>query len=244
MQWLMLRGLAREKRHWGSFPTMFGDALACGTHTIDLPGFGTESERPSPTSIAAITDDTRARFLRERAPGAWSILAISLGGMVALDWCARYPADFARCVVINTSAADLSLPHERFLAKNWPTVARTALGGDAVQRERNSLAMTVNRADLDKEAIAVRWAEWARERRPTQGSFVRQLYAATTSRLPKKIDVPVQVLAAKTDRLVSVKCSEKIAAKLRVPLSLHDGGGHDLSLDAPEWIIEQVRRGA
>src|SRR5690606_3024438 len=104
MQWLMLRGLAREVRHWGSFLATFeeqsGAKRALG---LDLPGMGTEVGRPVPNTISGFVDDVRARFLAARGddPGPWGIFAVSLGGMVLLNWLERYPADFARAVVVN-----------------------------------------------------------------------------------------------------------------------------------------------
>jgi pimeloyl-ACP methyl ester carboxylesterase len=243
MRVLMLRGLAREKRHWGTFPRMFAERLGAQVHTLDLAGFGTESARLSPTSIQAITDDTRARFLAERPPGdgPWMLLAISLGGMVALDWAARFPADFNRVVVINTSSA-LSSPFRRFRPGNYPRIVRAITATDALDRERSILKITVNRTDLDREAIAREWAAWAQERRPQHASFARQLYAATRSKLPKKIEIPVLVLASTADRLVSYRCSERIARALDAKLALHHAGGHDLSIDAPEWLCDESAR--
>src|SRR5262245_47365139 len=99
--WLLLRGLGRERRHWGRFPTGLESALHTRVLTLDLPGFGTECGQRSPVSVPAITDDVRRRFSMERAEARWCIIGISLGGMVALDWCSRYPRDFERCVIIN-----------------------------------------------------------------------------------------------------------------------------------------------
>src|SRR4029450_12531869 len=95
----------RQKRRCGSLPEQL--SAACGGERVlclDLPGFGTEHARRSPWSIAGIADDVRERFLVERGGDGWSVLGISLGGMVALDWCARHRGDFARCVTVNTSA--------------------------------------------------------------------------------------------------------------------------------------------
>ena len=91
VDWLMLRGMAREQRHWGRFPealraSLGGDRLHC----LDLPGTGTEHARGTPASIRGIKDDVRARWLQLKAqqPGPWGLIAISLGGMVAMRWCA------------------------------------------------------------------------------------------------------------------------------------------------------------
>ena len=86
-RWLLLRGLAREQRHNGRFAEVLADALGDATaHGIDFPGAGTEFARLSPASIRGIMEDIRARWLRlrEEHPGEWSLLGISLGGMVTM----------------------------------------------------------------------------------------------------------------------------------------------------------------
>jgi pimeloyl-ACP methyl ester carboxylesterase len=103
MRWLLIRGLSRDARHWGPFPPTFAEGLGVEVQTIDPPGFGTQVTRTSPSSIAEITNDIRDRANIQGDD--WSILGISLGGMVTLDWVARYPNEFQRAVVINTSAS-------------------------------------------------------------------------------------------------------------------------------------------
>lgn len=243
MRYLMLRGLAREQRHWGSFPALLTERSGAGAVTIDMPGFGTEVARPSPRTIGEITDDVRARFRAEHgtAGGPWAILGISLGGMVALDWLARHPTDFAHGVVVNTSST-LSPLLSRFQPTNYPQIVRALVSPSTVAQERAILSFVVNRADLDKEALAREWARFADERTPRTSSVLRQLWAASRAQLPAHIARPVLVVASRADRLVSVRCSEVIAERLRAPLALHDWGGHDLSVDDPAWLCDEVVR--
>ena len=65
-------------------------------HALDLPGFGTEHARGSPSTAAGIAEDVRARWLalRETNPGPWGLLGMSLGGMVTMAWCRAHPRDF------------------------------------------------------------------------------------------------------------------------------------------------------
>ena len=59
MQWLLLRGLAREQAHWIDFPEIFEKIVPdAKVHCLDLPGVGTERDRPSPLNVPAIVDDT------------------------------------------------------------------------------------------------------------------------------------------------------------------------------------------
>ena len=62
-RWLLLRGLAREARHWGRFTQLLSEKLTAEVHTLDLIGVGTELGRTVPLTISGITDDLRARWL-------------------------------------------------------------------------------------------------------------------------------------------------------------------------------------
>src|SRR4051794_23464223 len=117
VNWLFLRGLSREQRHWGSFPAIFEKTVpGSKVHYLDLAGTGTEHARPSPATVEGIMEDPRQRFrpLAAAPPGPWGLLGMSLGGMVARAWCAAPPEDFARVVLSSPSAGDLSPPWRRF----------------------------------------------------------------------------------------------------------------------------------
>lgn len=249
MRWLLLRGLVREQRHWLDFPATFAasvrspDGRPTTTVTLDLPGFGTEHATPVPPTVAGFVDLLRQRWsaLGDGDQPA-GIFAVSLGGMVALDWLARFPGDFAAGVIVNSSLADLSPPWQRMLPHNWPRVFVAPLL-PVRRRERMLLGMTRHRGDLDRDAD--RYAAIAAATKPRRASAAGQLRAAMRMRCPTRIDVPALVLTARGDRLVSWRCSEAIADRLDLPLRVHDGtgaqaAGHDLPLDAPEWVCAQI----
>ena len=97
MRWLLIRGLSRDARHWGSFPQTFAEELGVEVQTIDPPGFGTQITRTSPSTIAKITNDIRDRATIQGDD--WSILGISLGGMVSPEACHLEPR-FRACLVM------------------------------------------------------------------------------------------------------------------------------------------------
>ncbi|HEY4220567.1 MAG TPA: alpha/beta fold hydrolase, partial [Myxococcota bacterium] len=146
---------------------------------------------------------------------------------------------FERVVVGNTSAADLSKPWERFSTSLLLRLPRV-LTADAIDRERTILQITSNRSAVDNEPLARTWADYYREQTPTRSAFARQLFAASRSRLPRSITAPVLVLTSTGDRLVSHRCSENIARALSAPICVHDQAGHDLTLDAPDWVCDKV----
>ena len=242
MRWLLIRGLSRDAQHWGSFPQTFAEELGVEVQTIDPPGFGTQITRTSPSTIAEITNDIRDRANIQGDD--WSILGISLGGMVTLDWVARYPNEFQRAVVINTSASNVARLYERaqpaFLRAIATAVIRRDIGKPE-RFERVVLGLSSNRPADELEEMGKQWAKWQHEATPSGASVLGQLRAATRFKLPTNITTPLLVLTATNDRLVSHRCSDEIARKLRAPIRTHPAAGHDLPNDDPTWIVDQVR---
>jgi pimeloyl-ACP methyl ester carboxylesterase/alpha-ketoglutarate-dependent taurine dioxygenase len=239
MHWLFLRGLSREKRHWGAFPETFARIVpGASVHCLDLPGAGTERERPSPRTIEAITADVRPRWLglRNEHPGPWGLLAMSLGGMVAMAWCAQHPADFSRLVLANTSCGDLSRSWRRFHPGIIPSALRALATRDPAEREERILAFCT-RLLPDLPAVAAQWASYPRMER---GNVLRQLAAARAFRAPERIEVPALVVGGGRDPLADPSCSRMLASHLGAPLTVHREAGHELALDAPEWFASEV----
>jgi pimeloyl-ACP methyl ester carboxylesterase len=238
MSWLILRGLSREKRHWGGFAESFEAKLGGRVVALDLPGFGTENARRSPATVRGIVEDVRDRLRNERSKdeaARWSILGISLGGMVALEWCAQHPDDFERCVAINSSARP-SPTFQRF----HPRALLSPFARGAVAKERAVLGLTSDRSAAYLDELAVKQAKFAELSPPDRASVPRQLFAASRFSTPRSVRAKLLVLASRTDRLVSYRCSERIAKTLGADFLLSESGGHDLALDEPEWIAEQV----
>ncbi|RAL20360.1 alpha/beta hydrolase [Lujinxingia litoralis] len=240
--WLILRGLAREQRHWGPFIEIF-EAKVPGSrvHTLDLPGVGTECDRESPVTVAGIVGDMRERLAALRAlhPGGWGLLGVSLGGMVTMEWGRLHPEDFARLVVINSSAADVNGPLRRLNARILPDMLRAMVDPDPVERERRILNFT-SALIQEKEVVARQAAEFARDAPIRRRNALKQLLAAATFRAPGALPVPTLVLGAGGDAMVAPSCAWHLAKRLNAPLHMHPTAGHELTLDDPEWVAHQV----
>jgi pimeloyl-ACP methyl ester carboxylesterase len=249
MRWLLLRGLIREQRHWLDFPKFFQkhvkgpDATSTEIVLVDLPGFGTQNDAVVPATIPGFVDDMRVRF-RELVPAGepCGIVAVSLGGMVALTWLAQHPEDFAAGVIINSSLGDVSPVWHRMRPANWPRILRAPFM-DLRARERMLLSMTRHQGDL--EADADRYAQIGATTTPKRNNAIGQIRAAIKVKTPAHLEVPTLVLASKGDNLVSYQCSEAIAKKLSLPIRLHEGqghaaAGHDLPVDAPDWVCMRI----
>lgn len=263
--WILLRGLARESRHWGSFAQELARVIpGARVDALDLPGTGCFSEMRSPISVPAITDFVRDKFLERResweresresreSPGTRlsgssstmppaHLVAVSLGGMVAADWLERYPDDFVSGVMINTSFRGLSPLSARLAPTSYLHLLNIMRSRDTYQRERHVLRMVSNRPEI-REVTAREWAAIYDSRPVSHENFFRQLLAAgryePSGRAP---GIPVLVLNSARDRMVDPSCSELIAQRWNAEIRRHPTAGHDLPLDAGGWVIDQIR---
>jgi pimeloyl-[acyl-carrier protein] methyl ester esterase len=243
VNWLLLRGLVREQRHWMDFPSVLTSSLpGHRAFGLDAPGLGTERRRPSPSTVREIMEDMRRRFLplAEANPGEWRLLCISLGGMVGLSWADAHPADFARVVLINSSARNVSSLKERLTPLAIRTFFRLAVTRDLVARERAVLDLTSNlRSDLGE--LAQTWAGFASGDGGVRGDVaLAQLRAALSFHAPARIAVPMTVICSEGDRLARAACSRALAQRYGADLRVHETAGHDLPLDDAPWLAAQL----
>lgn len=241
--WVLLRGLTRETAHWGSFPGVLQQALpGAQLHLLDLPGNGVRRAERSPATVQALVADVRAQVAQRGIAAPVHVLALSLGAMVAAQWAHTAPHELAGAVLVNTSLRPFSPLHHRLQSSNWPRVLRLALGRPTPEAaERLVWQMTSRQRSVD-EAVIAAWVT-ARRQHPVRGAnALRQLLAAARYRAPVQPPaVPLLLLAGAGDQLVDPRCSHALAQAWRAPLREHPRAGHDLPLDDPHWVAEQVR---
>jgi pimeloyl-ACP methyl ester carboxylesterase len=239
----LIRGLIREKDHWGQFlielQKAFPDAKIS---TFDIPGAGLYYNGLSPLSIKKIVHHIRRDFLEVRQEDESAhLIAISLGGMIAVEWMKKYPEDFQEATLINTSLGGVSPIFHRLLPSALIYLMKVPfLKGRA--KESRILRLVSNHKNIFDDTLNL-WERIQKERPVSLQNTIRQLLAAATYRpgdfLPK---VPVLIVAATQDRMVDVSCSRAIARKWNVPIVEHPTGGHDLTSDAPEWVALEIKK--
>lgn len=235
--WLLLRGWARETRHWGAFPQQLAAELGARAIAADLPGNGRLHRQRSPMSVAAIAEEVRqAVALKEKL----YLLGLSLGGMVAIEWAIRHRAEVAGCVLVNTSLRPFSAFHERLRPKTYGTLVRVALF-ERRARAREAAILRLTSAGAPSAELVSEWARYAEEEPVSGPNVLRQLVAAARYRAPESPpEAPILVLASRQDRLVDVRCSIALANRWNAPLAVHESAGHDLALDDPRWLAARV----
>lgn len=233
-----IRGLLREARHWGVFTALlqrrFPEAQII---TPDIPGNGRFNHLISPDSIAGMTDALRAQVASRRN---LTLIAISMGGMIAIDWMTRYPDEVQSAVLINTSVRRLSPFYQRLRFSAGLHILKMLFHSPA-QRETDILALTSNQYANDATQLAT-WQSWQRQNPVSFRNAIRQFLAATKFIMHTQPQQPVLVVAGQADRLVDYRCSIRLAEILCAAYVQHETAGHDLPLDEPEWLVETIYR--
>jgi pimeloyl-ACP methyl ester carboxylesterase len=171
-----------------------------------------------------------------------TILALSLGAMVAWEWMRSYPEDISSVILINTSFADLSPFYQRLRWQNYKELLLLMMACKVRERESRILQLVSNSTDNQEEKAQV-WEKIQNERPISLKNSWRQIRAAATYR-PGNIR-PTQLvllLNSQGDRLVAPVCSEAISKKWNLELHTHPSAGHDLPLDDGLWVVLQLKK--
>lgn len=238
---VLLRGLAREAAHWGDFIDQLQVAqphwhIQC----VDFPGFGTEWLSASPTNISGIADHVESLLPREKSNASGItrptlVIALSLGGMVALDLLARKSIDHA--VLINSSS-NLNPAWQRMKPRALPSMLAALLTPSITQQEKWILHQVCNSPETRLHTLP-HWLRIQKKRPISRSNTVRQLLAAARYTAPSYLEgTKLTLLASQRDKLVSVTCSQKLAKEFRAKVVLHPLAGHDIPLEDPDWVID------
>jgi pimeloyl-ACP methyl ester carboxylesterase len=161
--------------------------------------------------------------------------------MVAWEWMQCYPEDIATSTLMNTSFASLSPFYQRLRWQSYQCFISLAMTCNIRLREQKILQLTSNDND-DHQAILSAWEKIQSEQPISLKNSARQIIAAASYRPSEsKPSSPVLLLNSLKDRLVSPRCSMAIQQQWQLELRTHPSAGHDLTLDAGDWVAMQLK---
>lgn len=243
MNWIFLRGLTREARHWGGFTTQFESCLSPAQVTaLDLPGTGQFHQQASPLQVQDMVRFARQQLLAQGLKPPYALLGMSLGAMVCIDWAQRFKNEVSCLVLVNTSMRPHSNMLQRLRPGQWlPILGLAANWSNAQYAERCIHRMTCHQtAERDEDLAA--WLDIRRSAPVSKANALRQLLAAArfscAAQTPR---CPTLVLSSHVDQLVNQTCSTQLAAAWQTAHHVHSWAGHDLPHDDGLWVCERVR---
>ena len=237
-QWVLLRGLSRQQGHWGVFAERLQELTQQPVLLEDLPGFGTRCAQTSPQSVPRIAEAIADAVLRVNTP--INLLGMSMGGMVALELVQRWPDHFNCLVMVNSSFRPYARLHQRLRPTSYPKVLKALLHPQHQQSEAQVLHLSSRMHGHNAELLHT-WTQLRDTATPSRLAVLNQFIAAGRFFYdgPKPL-TRVLLLASLKDQLVNPICSQKIAKAWDTDLLLHPQAGHDLALDAPEWLAQSI----
>ncbi len=205
--------------------------------TPDVPGNGRLHQVTSPKTIAGMTEALRQQIDTTQP---LRLIALSMGGMIAIDWMTRYPNEVEAAVLINTSVRPLSPFYHRLRWTIYPHIMKMIFHS-AVQKEADILNLTSNRHPHDSQLLES-WQQWQQQNLVSKASARNQFLAAVKFSITAKPQQPILIVTSQADRLVDYRCSQKLAQTWQSGYVQHESAGHDLPLDEPEWLAEIIRK--
>lgn len=239
-RWIWIRGLARSSQHWGDFKNVFLSRHPdAEIEFIDLPGNGVHYLETSPLSIPDYVKFVRekSQFVREKKP--FHILAMSLGAMVAVSWAQKYPDEIKQLFLVTTSSRAHCSFYERLRWGVWPSLFRLPFIKNSLTRESLVLSLVSNKKE-NIQKYATSFAKYSEQHPISLRNFVHQILAASSFKFPDAPPVPCHLIGTKGDRFVNCSCTLNLARDWKIPAAIHPTAGHDLPLDEPEWLSQQI----
>lgn len=239
--WIVLRGLARAAGHWGSFKDLLIEKFPNDEFEfLDLPGNGVRFDEESPLQISDYVHAIRSHSEFIRAGKKVHILSVSLGGMITVEWMRLFPDEVVKSYVMCTSSRNDAMFYERFRAINlWKSRGMLSFKRDDLKWEETILDMVANSHDRKKEELP-RLLEVTKKYPMKKSNVFRQLLAASRYSFPDQAPGDIQLIGSYGDKLVDPKCTLRIAQRWGMEPIMHPWSGHDIAIDDPHWIIEQI----
>lgn len=249
--WVLLRGLTRERAHWGGFAAELVSAdPGARIVALDLPGAGTLWQQRCPLRVEAMVQACRFQLAQADAAPPYVLFGLSLGAMVALAWAATEPAEVEACVLVNTSLRTLSPPWQRLRWQRLPRLLALLSTRNPWRTERAILQLT-SAMPAQHMSVLAEWVAVRTTRPVSTANALRQLIAAARFGLPMQPPIATLVMRSTGDTLVDPRCSLALAAALGAEVLTHADAGHDLPLDAGRWTafsaaewVQRLRRRA
>lgn len=242
MRVILLRGLLREKRHWGDFPDILQSNLGSefSVEALDLPGIGTQRGTLFSLDIDEVVHDLRTRSEVIMKKDKILLVSNSLGSMIAMKWAELFPEDLSGVVLMNTSASNISDLKERISKYALKVFAQVIAEEDPAKREAKVLSL-VSSKYINDSSKAEEWGSYAMGKKETLELGLRQLWVASKFHSRGVLDVPSLVLCSLQDRLLDPMATMKVARAIGAEQRINHVAGHDLPLDDPEWVSLEIK---
>jgi pimeloyl-ACP methyl ester carboxylesterase len=219
---LLIPGLGASSRAWGSFPKAMSAYFRVITY--DPRGFGASPASPGSITMETMVSDITCVLDGLEIPEA-HLFGVSMGGILALRFLARYPTRATRLVLISTPSR--MTPWARKMLDLFEIMARKLTPGEfvtmmaALSMSPATLARGGSRArDLERALLP---DEVEMENILAQVAAVRSLGKES---LPDNVGIPTLVISGKSDFLTPPAQARELSEAIETSELFSLEGGH------------------
>jgi pimeloyl-ACP methyl ester carboxylesterase len=231
---ILLHGLGLDAGIWVlQIPVV---ARTHHVYAVDMIGFGRSDKPPLEYSVETFVEFLEG-FMRQAGIAKATLVGLSLGGWVTLEFAVQHAEMVERLVLVNSAG----------LRPPAPLTAESLaiLNPGSLAEERNLLKFVIHNQELVSEA----YVELSFQRRLRSGSgytVARMIHSMLTrdewfdTRL-SQASAPALVVSGREDRLIPLAMGEEIARRLRgSKLVVFDECGHLTPVEKPAEFAQAV----
>ncbi|TSD95613.1 alpha/beta hydrolase [Skermania sp. ID1734] len=258
---LLLHGHCLRSESWAYVRDQIDPNLSVRVVSYDHRGHGDSEEAPASTyTIGQLADDLHAVIDAVAPTGPVMLVGHSMGGMTAITYAGRYPAEIGTRIVgmglVATAASNLSDAGFGRLLRNPATgwfqaAVRRAPG--LMRRVKHlgcrALAPVIETAEFGNRKVSPRIVALAaamHNQTPitTMATFLSSFRTFDeTDSLGVLAEIPTLVLCGTADLMTPLTHSVTIAAQVRgAELVCVDGAGHSVILEQPAAVAHGIAR--
>ena len=239
---VLLRGLFRDQRHWGTFPMRLQQQLPeYHVLCLDTLGNGELSQQVSPLKM-----EEYAQYLLKQLEchqvRSCMIIGLSLGAMIGICALAASPGHISHVIAINSSCR-LSPWWQRF---NLPFALNKLLRAKKhthCSRLEQGILQFTSTQQRDNHTLLKQWSKYRQANHTRMINGIRQIIAAA-----RFIPAPMLIgqsnitfIVGGQDKLVRPACSQALADYVKAPCYQVADAAHDLPLDQPQALIDLIK---
>jgi esterase len=241
---VLLHGFTGHARSWDAFAQSMTDRYR--VLALDQRGHGQTAWAPADEYGVADMADDLAAFVTALGLRGFSLLGLSMGGMVAIEYAGRRPEALSACVIVDIGPEIVAAGSSRIQAGVRTTdVFASRDEAFAAARAANSLPPEAHhRHRSDHALMRTEDGHWTyRYDRALRGSGrlrPRNPEAAWAS--CANINVPTQIMRGDQSDILSPEIADRMVAVIPdAQLVTVTNSGHSVPLDAPDGFLAAAR---
>ena len=240
---VLLHGYTGHARSWDSFAEAMTDRYR--VLALDQRGHGETDWAPAERyGVEDMADDLEA-FVRALGLRGFSLVGLSMGGMVAMEYAGRRPVELAALVIVDIGPEIVASGSERIRAGvQTSDVFASRDEAFAAARAANSLPPEAHhRHRVDYSLMRTDDGRWTwRYDRALRSGALRTRDSAVAWRSCSQIAAPTLLIRGALSDILSAETATRMTETIPGSrLTLVANSGHSVPLDAPEGFLSAAR---